>query len=234
MLAPFHGQPMAPYARVTGSQVGIVNLMAGIAPEGLMCRRQPLTLKDRSLLRMTVQAFLVLRQQPSGPEIMAGRAGEVFHFDRQVFLLGMAVRTEGLIRSKLMQFDGMAGGTFKASLEPVQEVSPGLGNLGRFIISVQVAGEAYRAGNDDFIVRAAGHLSGTLHYGFNQHLVFFIYGGVMAGVALNTLVDAGFPGLVGVIHDVAGDAEFRVVFGVVVQMEGSEGNPTHEQSEQNA
>ena len=148
VLAPLHSQPVAPDASVAGSLVGIVNLMAGFAPEGLMRRRQPLTLKDRGFLWVAVQAFLVLWQQTSRQETMAGRTGEVLHFDRQVFPLGMAVHAEGLIRSKLMQFDGMAGGAFNAAFEPVQRMAPGLGNLGCPILAAQMAGEAQRTGND--------------------------------------------------------------------------------------
>lgn len=102
VLAPFHGQPVASDASIAGSLVGVVNLMAGFASEGLMRRGQPITFQGRGFLRVTVQAFLVLRQQPSRPEIMAGRARKVFHFGWHVFAQGMAVHAELLFRRKLM------------------------------------------------------------------------------------------------------------------------------------
>lgn len=62
MLAPLHGQPVAPDASVAGSLVGTVNLMAGFASKGLMRWGQPITLQGRGFLRMAVQTFLILRQ----------------------------------------------------------------------------------------------------------------------------------------------------------------------------
>lgn len=218
VLAAAHGALMAPGAGGPGLFFGIMHLMAGVAFERLMGPGGARRLCQGRFFRVALKAFFISRYQPARPEIVATRAGHVLHFGEHVFGLGMAIHTEFLFRSELMQFDGVAGGAFDVLLEPVQGMALGPRNLDDFVISRQMAGHAHGAGHDDLIVRPFRYLGGTLENGLNEHHVFFVQGGVMAGVAIDAFVHASLPALKRGPHQMAVQAELGIVLGVVVEV----------------
>jgi len=234
VLAAAHGALMAPGAGGPALFFGIMHLVAGVAFERLMRSGGARRLGQRRFFRVALKAFFISRYQPARPEIVATRAGHVFHFGEHVSGLGMAIHTEFLFRSELMQFDGVAGGAFDVLLEPVQGMAFGPGDFGDFRVTLQVAGHALGARHDDLIVRPLRHLGGTLKNRFNKHHVFFVQGRVVAGMAVDALVHAGLPALKRGPHQMAVQAELGIVLGVVVQMQGAGSHAHNHHSDQKA
>lgn len=183
---------------------------------------------------MANDAFFIAGYQPTRPEIMAVGAGHVLHFWDHVFGVGMAVHAEFLLGIELVQFDGMAGGALNIFLEPVQGMTLGPRDFDDFLFPCQVAGHAHRTGHDFLIVRPLGYLRRTLHNGFKEHHVFFVEGRVVAGMAVDALVHAGLPAVKRVFHEVTAQAEFGIVLGVVVQVQGTDTDNGHQQTDQQA
>ena len=234
MLAAAHGSLMAPGAGGLRLLFGIMDLVAGVAFERLMRPGGARRLCQGRFFGVALDTFLISRHQPAGPEIVAVAAGHVLHFREHVFRVGVAIHAEFLLRVELVQFDGMAGGALDVFLEPVQGMAFGPGHFNDFLVARQVAGHAHGAGHDDLIVRPFRYLSGTLENGLNEHHVFFVQGGVVAGVAVDALVYAGLPAVKGILHQMAIQAELGIVLGVVVEVQGPGPHDHHQQSSQQA
>ena len=230
MLSAFHGSLVATRARRLSFFFRFMNLVAVVALEGLMRPRSILRLSQRRFVIMTFDALFVAWNQFAGPEIMTSGACHVFFFGQHVLSMGVAIDAKLLLGIEFVQINGMTGGAFNIFFEPMQGMTLGTRNLNDPLVSGQVAGDAHGAGNNDLIVRSFGYLGRAFEYGANEHEVSFIKSRVVAGMAIDAFVNAGFPGMKRVFHQMAVDAEFGIVFGIVIQVEGTEPQNPDDQS----
>ena len=232
VLAALHGALVALCAGGGRYFFWMMDLMAVVAFKRLMRSRRAHRLSQGRFVLVALDAFFIAGYQPTGPEIMTVGAGHVLHFWKHIFCVGMTVHAELLLGIELVQCDGMAGGALDVFLEPVQGVSLRPRDFDDFFFPCQVAGHAHRAGYDNLVVRPFRYLRGTLHNCFDKHHISFVQGCVVAGVAVDALVHAGFPAVKSVLHEMAVQTELGIVLGVVVQVQGTDPYHHHQQPDQ--
>ena len=149
---------------------------------------------------------------------MTFRTVHILHLRLNNLSVGMAVQAKLLFRGKLVQIDGVTGGALDISLEPVQRMPCGVRYFFNNFFPFPMALNTEGTGDKNFSVWTFGNLFGLFEKGFNEHLVFFNDGRIMAVMTFDAFMNAGFPGGKRRLHDMATDTKLGVVLGVVIQI----------------